>query len=76
MILTFCFHRNFKALGWGWGTLFGIFYMTSFVNVLRVLYLCSRTEPGIIPKLRSKQINYNKKYRVTYKTPEQVMDEY
>ena len=50
--------------------------MISFVNVLRVLYLCSRTEPGIIPKLRSKQINYNKKYRVTYKTPEEVMDDY
>ena len=68
--------RNYKALGLAWGTVFGIFYMISFVNVLRVLYLCSRTEPGIIPKLRSKQINYNKKYRVTYKTPEEVMSDF
>ena len=50
--------------------------MVSFINVLRVLYLCSRTEPGIIPKLRSKQINYNKKYHVTYKTPEEVMNDF
>ena len=50
--------------------------MVSFINVLRVLYLCSRTEPGIIPKLRSKQINYNKKYNVTYKTPEEIMNDF
>ena len=50
--------------------------MVSFINVLRVLYLCSRTEPGIIPKLRSKQINYNKKYHVTYKAPEEIMNDF
>ena len=31
-----------------------------------MLYLCSSTEPGIIPKIRSKSVNYQKPYKVTY----------
>ena len=33
---------------------------------LRALYKCSTVEPGIIPKIRSKAINYQRTYRVTY----------
>ena len=51
---------SYELLGWIGGTFFDIAYIVSFGNVLRILYLCSRTEPGIIPKIRSKQIEYNK----------------
>ena len=53
-------YRAFTLLGVVGGIFFDIVYLISFGNVLRVLYLCSRTEPGIIPKIRSKQIEYNK----------------
>ena len=53
-------YRSYTLLGWVGGTFFDIAYIVSFGNVLRILYLCSRTEPGIIPKIRSKQIEYNK----------------
>lgn len=67
---------NYSLLGWIGGTFFLIFYLVSFINTLRILYLCSRTEPGIIPKIRSKQIEYNKQYRVTYKSPDKIMEEF
>ena len=53
-----------------------IFYAVSFVNVLRVLYLCSRTEPGIIPKIKSRKIDYKRSFYVVYKSPEQIMQEF
>ena len=31
-----------------------------------MLYLCATVEPGIIPKIRSKAVNYQKPYKVTY----------
>ena len=67
---------NFTLLGWIGGFAFSIVYTVSFFNTLRILFLCSRTEPGIIPKIRSKQIEYNKTYQVTYKTPDKVMEEF
>ena len=67
---------SYSLLGWVFGIFFDLFYLVSFLNTLRILYLCSRTEPGIIPKIRSKQIDYNKQYRVTYKTPDTIMEEF
>ena len=52
-------YTNYSLLGWLGGTLFLLIYLPSFINTLRILYLCSRTEPGIIPKLQSKLIDYN-----------------
>ena len=71
-------YTNYGLLGWLGGTLFLLIYLPSFINTLRILYLCSRTEPGIIPKLQSKLIDYNpnKQYRVAYKTPDQIMEEF
>ena len=61
--------------GW-WGIALSIFYSASFINVMRVLYLCSRTEPGIIPKIKSRKIDYKRQFYVVYKTPEQILQEF
>ena len=67
--------RNYTLLGPIGGTIFLIFYLISLINTLRMLYLCGRTEPGFIPKIRSKQIDYNKQYRILYKTPDEIMED-
>ena len=33
---------------------------------MRSLYLCATVEPGIIPKIRSKNVSYQKQYKVQY----------
>ena len=51
---------NYALTGWVGCWFLGIAYFISTFNTLRVLHLCSSTEPGIIPKIRSKEIAYNK----------------
>ena len=58
------------------GTIFLVFYLISFINVLRILYLCSRTEPGIIPKVKSKKIDPHGNYHVKYKSAEKIMEDF
>ena len=48
----------FYLFGWIGGAFACLAYLISLVNVLRVLYLCATVEPGIIPKIRSRTINY------------------
>ena len=67
---------NWSLVGWVACWFLGAFYLVSMINALRILILCSTTEPGIIPKIRSKEINYNLLYRVKYKEPDQLMLEY
>ena len=43
--------------------------LVSLINDMRVLYLCATVEPGIIPKIRSKALNYQRPYKVTYREP-------
>jgi len=45
-------------------------YFASLANNLRVLYMCAAVEPGIIPKIRSKAVNYQRQYQVTYREAE------
>ena len=44
--------------GWAGGIGILLFYWCSLGNTLRVLYLCASVEPGIIPKIRTKAVNY------------------
>ena len=48
----------FDLAGWIGGALICIAYWISFINMLRMLYMCSHVEPGIIPKIRSRALNY------------------
>ena len=56
----------FILLDWIGGAFLALFYFISLANVLRVLYLCASVEPGILPKLSSKVINYDRPYKVAY----------
>ena len=47
---------NYKLCGIIGCWFLGIVYWASVFNTLRILHLCSATEPGIIPKIRSKEI--------------------
>ena len=59
-----------------WGWLFACLWSATLFNTLRVQYLCAVTEPGIIPRVQSSKINYDIPYRVQYKSPEKVTDEF
>ena len=54
---------------WIGGVLIVIVYFISLFNVLRCLLLCASIEPGIILKIKSELINYERPYKVTYRTP-------
>ena len=56
----------FMLLGWIGGTFLALLYLVSLANVLRILYQCASIEPGILPKLSSKIINYDRPYKVAY----------
>ena len=58
--------RPFYLLGWIGGAFACVGYLASLGNVLRVLYLCATTEPGIILKIRARSVNYQKAYKVAY----------
>ena len=65
-ILVFIF--TCYGIGGLYGTFFlGIPYLISLCNSLRVLINVTQTDPGIIPKLRSQNINYNRNYSVAYR---------
>lgn len=53
--------------GWIGGILLDLVVFASLTNVLRCIYLCSKVEPGIIPKVRSNSIDYQRPYKVTYR---------
>ena len=53
--------------GWVGGAFIALFYLGSFLNTMRMLYLCATVEPGIIPKIRTKSVNYQRTYKVSYR---------
>lgn len=59
--------RPFYLFGWIGGAFACLGYLISLVNVLRVLYLTATIEPGIIPKIRARSVNYQKPYKVAYR---------
>ena len=69
------FFRPFIAFGVIGGSLIAILYFISFANVLRCLYLCSRVEPGILPRVKSKVINYERMYKVIYREDIEIAQE-
>lgn len=64
-LLIFC--RPWDLCGYIGGAFVFLAYVTSLVNVIRILYLCATVEPGIIPKIRSKTVNYTKPYKIKYR---------
>jgi len=44
-----------------------LIFLLPLVNSLRMFMLCTYTEPGIIPKVRSTKIDYNKTHYVAYR---------
>lgn len=50
----------FGLCGYIGGSFLAIFYVASLLNLLRIHHHCRNTEPGIIPNIRSKRIDYNK----------------
>jgi len=48
----------FDLAGWAGGILICLAYAFSLGITLRTLYMCATVEPGIIPKIRSKSVNY------------------
>lgn len=57
-------------VGWAGGIFICIVEAVSLFAAMRALYLCATVEPGIIPKIRSKIVNYQRTYRVTYREEE------
>ena len=56
--------------GWIGGTFVFLLEASSLFVTIRTLYMCATVEPGIIPKIRSKAINYQKTYLVEYRNDE------
>lgn len=60
-------YTNYSIGGW-WGLPFiDILFLVPLVNTLRLYLMCSYTEPGIIPRVRSTKIDYNKTHYVAYR---------
>ena len=58
--------------GWIGSVFLGIPYLISMVNSIRLVMQVALTDPGIIPKLKSSEINYNKTYNVLYRNTEEL----
>lgn len=77
IIVPTVFVTCFTSFGLG-GMIGGWFiaaaYLLSFLNLLRIHHNCRNTEPGILPRIRSKKIDYNKTYYVRYRSPGSVLE--
>ena len=67
-----CFSLCGKIGGW----FLAAVYLISLCNLFRIHHLCRVTEPGILPRIRSKLIDYNKTYFCKYRTPGEIFDEF
>lgn len=52
--------------------LLGLAFLLPLVNTIRMFTACTYTEPGIIPRVRSAKIDYNKTHYVAYRQPEEA----
>lgn len=48
-------HRNIQFFGVVGGIIVDVFYVASILNLLRLIYMCAYTEPGVIPAIPSKR---------------------
>jgi palmitoyltransferase ZDHHC9/14/18 len=53
----------------------GLFYFASVFNSLRCLVLCAITDPGILPKIPSSDVNYNRNYHVAYRDIDEIQQD-
>ena len=67
---------TFKLCGKIGGWFLAIPYGLSLLNLLRIHHNCRNTEPGIVPNIRSKKIDYNKSYTVRYRSLTEIMNEF
>ena len=58
------------------GAFLAAFYLLSVLNLLRIHHNCRNTEPGILPNIRSKRIDYNKSYNVRYRKLGEILDDF
>lgn len=55
------------------GIFVGLLHLASMFNVFRVLYLCTWTDPGIIPKVSSEGLeDLSAHYLVKYRKPSEI----
>lgn len=66
----------FQLCGKVGGAILVVLYGISLLNLLRIHHLCRNTEPGIVPNIRSKRIDYNKQYYVKYRELNDVIREF
>jgi len=71
-----CAFTIFQLCGKIGGAILAVFYIINTLNLLRVHHLCRNTEPGIVPNIRSKRIDYNKQYYITYREINDVIREF
>lgn len=64
----------FDMAGWIGGTFVCFIELSSLIVTLRTLYKCATVEPGIIPKIKSKAVNYQKTYKVTYRSDDEKLE--
>ena len=55
--VTFC--RNIQLFGLKLGLVVDVLHALSMINVLRILFKCAYTEPGIIPAVPTTAIDQN-----------------
>ena len=55
-IYVLCF-TNIRLFGVGLGLGFDVLYLLSMLNLLRLIYKCAYTEPGIVPAIPSPGLN-------------------
>ena len=51
-----------RLLGVWWGLAFDIIPLVSMLNLLRLIYKCGYTEPGIIPAIPTEDLDASKTY--------------
>ena len=66
-------YPTFKLCGPIGGWFVAAFYLVSLLNLLRIHHICRNTEPGIVPNIRSKRVDYNKQYFIRYRSVDAVI---
>jgi len=58
-IVTFVLWSMTRYFGYVGCVFLAIFYLLVVINAARFFVMCTFTEPGVIPKIRSEKIDYN-----------------
>jgi len=66
----------FELCGKIGGWFLAAFYLLCVLNLIRLHHHCRNTEPGVIPNIRSKRIDYNKQYFIRYRDLDAIYKEF